>query len=108
MFMVRCLQWTTVIERTFYADSAEARQRWIEEIEGISQRYKNQMNLEKQDEMMDTVGMRRRAETASFRRSFRHITSRLHWRTTASSPVLLTRLWDNHRLVTEIIRLLRI
>uniref|UniRef100_A0A1I7XK79 Uncharacterized protein n=1 Tax=Heterorhabditis bacteriophora TaxID=37862 RepID=A0A1I7XK79_HETBA len=23
MFMIRCLQWTTIIERTFYADTAE-------------------------------------------------------------------------------------
>ncbi|ULT89703.1 hypothetical protein L5515_008097 [Caenorhabditis briggsae] len=41
MFMVRCLQWTTVIERTFYADSPESRAKWIKAIEDISKRYKD-------------------------------------------------------------------
>ncbi|CAC70087.1 Serine/threonine-protein kinase akt-2 [Caenorhabditis elegans] len=36
MFIVRCLQWTTVIERTFYADSADFRQMWIEAIQAVS------------------------------------------------------------------------
>uniref|UniRef100_A0A8R1E4S9 PH domain-containing protein n=1 Tax=Caenorhabditis japonica TaxID=281687 RepID=A0A8R1E4S9_CAEJA len=55
MFMVRCLQWTTIIERTFYAESAEARQKWIEAIEAISRRYKTHMNTTIQEEPMDTV-----------------------------------------------------
>ncbi|PIC27180.1 hypothetical protein B9Z55_019511 [Caenorhabditis nigoni] len=41
MFMVRCLQWTTIIERTFYADSSDSRARWIKAIEDISKRYKD-------------------------------------------------------------------
>ncbi|CAI2354434.1 unnamed protein product [Caenorhabditis sp. 36 PRJEB53466] len=54
MFMVRCLQWTTVIERTFYAESAEARQKWIEAIEAITKRYKSSMGSAVQEEQMDT------------------------------------------------------
>ncbi|EFP11338.1 CRE-AKT-1 protein [Caenorhabditis remanei] len=54
MFMVRCLQWTTVIERTFYAENAEARARWIEAIEAISRKYKNQTVPHTHEELMDT------------------------------------------------------
>lgn len=53
MFMVRCLQWTTVIERTFYAESAEVRQRWIHAIESISKKYKG-TNANPQEELMET------------------------------------------------------
>ncbi|EGT55425.1 hypothetical protein CAEBREN_25185 [Caenorhabditis brenneri] len=53
MFMVRCLQWTTIIERTFFAESSEVRQRWIDAIEAISMKHKNIGNVN-QEEMMDT------------------------------------------------------
>ncbi|PAV80079.1 hypothetical protein WR25_25899 isoform B [Diploscapter pachys] len=54
MFMIRCLQWTTIIERTFYAESKEARDRWISAIESISTKYRNQMQ-EAPEEMMEVV-----------------------------------------------------
>ncbi|CAB3398550.1 unnamed protein product [Caenorhabditis bovis] len=53
MFMIRCLQWTTVIERIFYAESAEAREKWIKAIDSIATRYKNVMRSNV-DDMMDT------------------------------------------------------
>ncbi|KAK6753347.1 hypothetical protein RB195_012753 [Necator americanus] len=58
MFMIRCLQWTTVIERTFYAETAESRERWIAAIELIANRYRQHMNEEPQslpEEMMEVV-----------------------------------------------------
>ncbi|CAJ0584773.1 unnamed protein product, partial [Mesorhabditis spiculigera] len=56
MFMIRCLQWTTIIERTFYADSAETRQRWVEAIEKIASTYKAMMDEgQSMDEAMDIV-----------------------------------------------------
>ncbi|VDK60709.1 unnamed protein product [Cylicostephanus goldi] len=77
MFMIRVLQWTTVIERTFYAESAEVkafqqnfsivfllqfatalRERWISAIELIANRYRQHMSEEPQsaqEEMMDVV-----------------------------------------------------
>ncbi|XP_039247785.1 RAC-gamma serine/threonine-protein kinase-like [Styela clava] len=36
VFVVRCLQWTTVIERTFNADSAQEREQWMHAIESVS------------------------------------------------------------------------
>ncbi|PIO59730.1 PH domain protein, partial [Teladorsagia circumcincta] len=57
-FMIRCLQWTTVIERTFYAETAESRERWIAAIELIANRYRQHMSEEPQpvhEEMMEVV-----------------------------------------------------
>ncbi|CAB3398548.1 unnamed protein product [Caenorhabditis bovis] len=56
MFMIRCLQWTTVIERIFYAESAEAREKWIKAIDSIATRYKNVMRSNV-DDMMDTMSL---------------------------------------------------
>ncbi|CAJ0961967.1 unnamed protein product, partial [Mesorhabditis belari] len=56
MFMIRCLQWTTIIERTFYADSPQTRQKWVEAIEKIATRYKAMMEDGQQiDEAMEVV-----------------------------------------------------
>ncbi|KJH47669.1 kinase domain protein [Dictyocaulus viviparus] len=57
MFMIRCLQWTTVIERTFYAENAESRERWIAAIEMIANRYRQHMSDDPQqpEEMMEVV-----------------------------------------------------
>ncbi|EYB89361.1 hypothetical protein Y032_0233g3117 [Ancylostoma ceylanicum] len=58
VFMIRCLQWTTVIERTFYAETAESRERWIAAIELIANRYRSHMSEEPQplpEEMMEVV-----------------------------------------------------
>lgn len=35
-FMIRGLQWTRVIERTFYADTEQDRQEWLDAIENVS------------------------------------------------------------------------
>lgn len=56
MFMIRCLQWTTIIERTFYAENANIREEWIAAINEISARYRAHMEEGGQDqEMMDVV-----------------------------------------------------
>uniref|UniRef100_H2Z683 non-specific serine/threonine protein kinase n=1 Tax=Ciona savignyi TaxID=51511 RepID=H2Z683_CIOSA len=36
VFIVRCLQWTTIIERTFTATSYQDREEWMKAIEGVS------------------------------------------------------------------------
>lgn len=41
-FVIRCLQWTTVIERTFHVDSAEEREEWMGAIQMVANSLKNQ------------------------------------------------------------------
>ncbi|NXG51791.1 AKT2 kinase, partial [Psilopogon haemacephalus] len=41
-FVIRCLQWTSVIERTFHVDSAEEREEWIGAIQMVANSLKNQ------------------------------------------------------------------
>ncbi|NP_001083878.1 RAC-alpha serine/threonine-protein kinase [Xenopus laevis] len=48
-FIIRCLQWTTVIERTFHVDSPEEREEWIQVIQHVAD------NLKKQEEEMMEV-----------------------------------------------------
>ncbi|XP_062863030.1 RAC-alpha serine/threonine-protein kinase isoform X2 [Trichomycterus rosablanca] len=49
-FIIRCLQWTTVIERTFHVDTPEEREEWTKAIQAVSE------SLQKQEEdmMMDS------------------------------------------------------
>ncbi|CAK8677293.1 RAC-alpha serine/threonine-protein kinase-like isoform X2 [Clavelina lepadiformis] len=44
VFLVRCLQWTTIIERTFTASSYEEREEWMKAIEGVSDNLQNSMD----------------------------------------------------------------
>ncbi|XP_029449827.1 RAC-gamma serine/threonine-protein kinase isoform X2 [Rhinatrema bivittatum] len=37
-FIIRCLQWTTVIERTFHVDTPEEREEWTEAIQAVADR----------------------------------------------------------------------
>ncbi|XP_057244988.1 RAC-beta serine/threonine-protein kinase-like [Malurus melanocephalus] len=39
-FIIRCLQWTTVIERTFHVDSPEEREEWIQAIQAVAHSLK--------------------------------------------------------------------
>ncbi|XP_071656990.1 RAC-beta serine/threonine-protein kinase [Patagioenas fasciata] len=39
-FVIRCLQWTTVIERTFHVDSPHQREEWIGAIQSVASRLK--------------------------------------------------------------------
>ncbi|NXN45257.1 AKT2 kinase, partial [Rhinoptilus africanus] len=41
-FVIRCLQWTTVIERTFHVDSPEEREEWMRAIQTVANSLKNQ------------------------------------------------------------------
>ncbi|NXE85350.1 AKT2 kinase, partial [Cochlearius cochlearius] len=41
-FVIRCLQWTTVIERTFHVDSPEDREEWMRAIQTVANSLKNQ------------------------------------------------------------------
>eukprot|EP00057_Strongylocentrotus_purpuratus_P016637 XP_011671111.1 PREDICTED: RAC-gamma serine/threonine-protein kinase isoform X1 [Strongylocentrotus purpuratus] len=41
-FIVRCFQWTTLVERTFAADSCEERESWIQAIQGVNATLENQ------------------------------------------------------------------
>uniref|UniRef100_A0A8C8R795 RAC-alpha serine/threonine-protein kinase n=1 Tax=Pelusios castaneus TaxID=367368 RepID=A0A8C8R795_9SAUR len=47
-FIIRCLQWTTVIERTFHVETQEERDEWIEAIQKVAENLKKQ-----EEEMMD-------------------------------------------------------
>ncbi|XP_051871819.1 RAC-alpha serine/threonine-protein kinase isoform X1 [Pristis pectinata] len=46
-FIIRCLQWTTVIERTFHVDTPEEREEWTKAIQTVAD------NLKQEDEIMD-------------------------------------------------------
>uniref|UniRef100_A0A8V0XZZ7 non-specific serine/threonine protein kinase n=1 Tax=Gallus gallus TaxID=9031 RepID=A0A8V0XZZ7_CHICK len=41
-FVIRCLQWTTVIERTFHVDSPEEREEWMRAIQTVANSLKEQ------------------------------------------------------------------
>ncbi|MGH0166409.1 UNVERIFIED_CONTAM: hypothetical protein FKN15_071628 [Acipenser sinensis] len=41
-FIIRCLQWTTVIERTFHVDTPEEREEWTEAIQTVADRLQRQ------------------------------------------------------------------
>ncbi|KAG5831146.1 hypothetical protein ANANG_G00300730 [Anguilla anguilla] len=41
-FIIRCLQWTTVIERTFHVDSPEERDEWADAIQTVADKLQRQ------------------------------------------------------------------
>ncbi|XP_061232663.1 RAC-beta serine/threonine-protein kinase isoform X2 [Neopsephotus bourkii] len=41
-FVIRCLQWTTVIERTFHVDTPEEREEWMRAIQTVANSLKQQ------------------------------------------------------------------
>ncbi|KAI4873844.1 hypothetical protein NFI96_018838, partial [Prochilodus magdalenae] len=41
-FIIRCLQWTTVIERTFHVDTPEERDEWVEAIQMVADKLAKQ------------------------------------------------------------------
>uniref|UniRef100_A0A8C9VL47 non-specific serine/threonine protein kinase n=1 Tax=Scleropages formosus TaxID=113540 RepID=A0A8C9VL47_SCLFO len=41
-FVIRCLQWTTVIERTFHVDRSEEREEWMQAIQAVANSLKTQ------------------------------------------------------------------
>ena len=45
MFMIRCLQWTTIIERTFYAESKEVKIDFIEIFSSVFIAFFNIWNI---------------------------------------------------------------
>ncbi|XP_072424734.1 RAC-alpha serine/threonine-protein kinase isoform X3 [Chiloscyllium punctatum] len=46
-FIIRCLQWTAVIERTFHVDSPEEREEWTKAIQTVAD------SLKQEDDIMD-------------------------------------------------------
>uniref|UniRef100_A0A671VW18 non-specific serine/threonine protein kinase n=1 Tax=Sparus aurata TaxID=8175 RepID=A0A671VW18_SPAAU len=45
-FVIRCLQWTSVIERTFHVDSNEERKEWMRSIQAVANSLKSQQQDE--------------------------------------------------------------
>uniref|UniRef100_A0A7N8X8J1 non-specific serine/threonine protein kinase n=1 Tax=Mastacembelus armatus TaxID=205130 RepID=A0A7N8X8J1_9TELE len=45
-FIIRCLQWTSVIERTFHVDSNEERETWMQSIQAVANSLKSQQQDE--------------------------------------------------------------
>ncbi|XP_026037008.1 RAC-beta serine/threonine-protein kinase-like isoform X3 [Astatotilapia calliptera] len=52
-FVIRCLQWTTVIERTFHVESNEEREGWIRAIQYVANSLK--MQEQGEEEPMDVL-----------------------------------------------------
>uniref|UniRef100_A0AAR2KAF5 non-specific serine/threonine protein kinase n=1 Tax=Pygocentrus nattereri TaxID=42514 RepID=A0AAR2KAF5_PYGNA len=48
-FIIRCLQWTTVIERTFHVETPEEREEWTKAIQAVADSLQKQ-----EEEMMDS------------------------------------------------------
>uniref|UniRef100_A0A3B3SMT8 non-specific serine/threonine protein kinase n=1 Tax=Paramormyrops kingsleyae TaxID=1676925 RepID=A0A3B3SMT8_9TELE len=48
-FVIRCLQWTTVIERTFHVDSNDEREEWMRAIQSVASGLKTQEEEEPMD-----------------------------------------------------------
>uniref|UniRef100_A0A8C9TIP0 non-specific serine/threonine protein kinase n=1 Tax=Scleropages formosus TaxID=113540 RepID=A0A8C9TIP0_SCLFO len=48
-FVIRCLQWTTVIERTFHVDSNEEREEWMRAIQAVA----NSLKMREEEEPME-------------------------------------------------------
>ncbi|XP_071834760.1 RAC-gamma serine/threonine-protein kinase-like [Apostichopus japonicus] len=51
-FLVRCLQWTTFVERTFHVDTPEERESWLQAIQSVADsvnQQKQQQNIENED-----------------------------------------------------------
>ncbi|XP_067350244.1 RAC-beta serine/threonine-protein kinase-like isoform X2 [Channa argus] len=53
-FVIRCLQWTTVIERTFHVDNNEERKEWMRAIQSVANSLK--MREHEEEEPMDVLG----------------------------------------------------
>ncbi|KAF0038731.1 hypothetical protein F2P81_009215 [Scophthalmus maximus] len=53
-FVIRCLQWTTVIERTFHVESNEEREEWMRAIQSVANSLK--MREQEEEEPMDMFG----------------------------------------------------
>uniref|UniRef100_A0A674MIR5 non-specific serine/threonine protein kinase n=1 Tax=Takifugu rubripes TaxID=31033 RepID=A0A674MIR5_TAKRU len=53
-FVIQCLQWTTVIERTFHVDSNEDREEWMWAIQSVANSLK--MQEQNEEEPMDLLG----------------------------------------------------
>uniref|UniRef100_A0A3P8ZBC9 non-specific serine/threonine protein kinase n=1 Tax=Esox lucius TaxID=8010 RepID=A0A3P8ZBC9_ESOLU len=51
-FVIRCLQWTTVIERTFHVESNAEREEWIRAIQAVA----NGLKVREEEEPMDLFG----------------------------------------------------
>ncbi|XP_073454600.1 RAC-beta serine/threonine-protein kinase [Aquarana catesbeiana] len=52
-FVIRCLQWTTVIERTFHVDTPEEREEWMRAIQTVANSLKNRDSELEDEEAMD-------------------------------------------------------
>lgn len=53
-FVIRCLQWTTVIERTFHVDTPEEREEWMRAIQTVANSLKNRdSELQQEEDPMD-------------------------------------------------------
>uniref|UniRef100_A0A8C7IE71 non-specific serine/threonine protein kinase n=1 Tax=Oncorhynchus kisutch TaxID=8019 RepID=A0A8C7IE71_ONCKI len=55
-FIIRCLQWTTVIERTFHVDSPEEREQWTKAIQEVADGLQKQEE-ERMDSSPDPMDM---------------------------------------------------
>ncbi|XP_061595303.1 RAC-beta serine/threonine-protein kinase-like [Cololabis saira] len=52
-FVIRCLQWTTVIERTFHVENSGEREEWMKAIQSVTNSLKMQ---DEDEEPMDVLG----------------------------------------------------
>uniref|UniRef100_A0A8B9LPU1 non-specific serine/threonine protein kinase n=1 Tax=Astyanax mexicanus TaxID=7994 RepID=A0A8B9LPU1_ASTMX len=53
-FIIRCLQWTTVIERTFHVETPEEREEWTKAIQAVADGLQEQERMDASSVPMDT------------------------------------------------------
>ncbi|XP_066426051.1 RAC-beta serine/threonine-protein kinase isoform X1 [Molothrus aeneus] len=68
-FVIRCLQWTTVIERTFHVDTAEEREQWLRAIQAVASGLKSRAPAPEPPELGGAPGDGEDGEAAGKARS---------------------------------------
>ncbi|XP_059728564.1 LOW QUALITY PROTEIN: RAC-beta serine/threonine-protein kinase-like [Haemorhous mexicanus] len=68
-FVIRCLQWTTVIERTFHVDTAQEREEWLQAIQAVASRLKRRAPAPEPPELRGSPGEGEDGEAAGKPRS---------------------------------------
>ncbi|CAN8177083.1 unnamed protein product [Coccothraustes coccothraustes] len=68
-FVIRCLQWTTVIERTFHVDTAQEREEWLQAIQAVASSLKSRAPAPEAPELRGSPGEGEDGEAAGKPRS---------------------------------------
>lgn len=57
-FIIRCWQWTSLIERTFHLDNVAEREEWVSSIQEVADKLRESAKYEKEDSVTDEITLR--------------------------------------------------